>query len=121
LCLAAEPPEAVAAAARYLAPVVLDLPADGSGAVASSVADRVVVVAPGTGEPALLDAVASVVGSGALKVANRVADPAAWEGRADIQLPDSRLAARAAAVGTRPLGALGAAITALADALEVAQ
>ena len=120
LCLAAEAPETVAAAARYLAPLVLDLPADGSGAIAAAIADRVVVVAPGGGEPALLDAVASVVASGAVKVANRVADPDAWDGRADIQVPDSRLAARAAALGTRPLGALGAAISALADALEAA-
>jgi hypothetical protein len=41
-----------------------------------------------------------------------------WAGRGDVQLPDSRIAARAAAIGTRPLGSLGAPITELADALE---
>ena len=105
-------------AARYLAPVVLDLPADGSAAGASAVADRIAIVAPAGAEPALLDAVASVIGGSPVKVANRVVDPEPWSGRADLLLPDSRIAARAATLGTRPLGPLGAAIAALADALE---
>jgi hypothetical protein len=108
----------IVAAARYLAPVVLDLPPDGSAAGIASVADRVAVVAGASGEPALLDAVAAVIGGGPVKVVNRATDASDWHQRADIVLPDSRLAARAAAIGTRPLGALGTAIAQLADALE---
>jgi hypothetical protein len=80
---------------------------------------RIVVVAAAGGEPALLDAVAAVVGGGAIKVANRVTDPDGWADRADFLLPDSRLGARAAAVGTRALGSLGSSVAALADALEL--
>lgn len=105
-------------AARYLAPVVLDLPADGSAAGVARVADRVVVVCSAAGEPALLDAVAGVVGGGPVKVANRVVDPAEWRGRADFVLGDSRLGARAAALGARAPGSLGSAIAALAEALR---
>ena len=105
-------------AARWLAPVVLDIPADGSGAGVADVADRVLVVTAASGEPALLDAVATVGGGNAIKVANRVGEPGAWETRADVRLPESRMAARAAAMGTRALGPLGSAIAALADALE---
>jgi hypothetical protein len=121
LCVVTQPPGAIAAAAaaRYLAPVVLDLPADGSAAGVAAVAERIVVVAPAAAEPALLDAVAGVVGGSPVKAANRVTDQDAWAGRADLLLPDSRLAVRAAAMGARPLGALGSAIAALADALEM--
>lgn len=108
----------VAGAARYLAPVVVDVPADGSAAGIAHSADRVVVVGAASGEPALLDAVATVIGGEPIKVANRLADPSEWAGRADFLLPDSRLGARAAAVGTRALGSLGSGIAALADALE---
>ena len=105
-------------AACYLAPVVLDVPADGSAAGVAAVANRVVVVSAASGEPALLDAVATVIGGAPIKVVNRVADSGEWEGRADALLPESRLAVRAAALGARALGPLGAAIVALADALE---
>jgi hypothetical protein len=111
----------LAQAARYLAPVVVDLPADGSAAGIADVADRVVVVGAGSGEPALLDAVVAVIGADALKIANRVVDAAGWGDRADFVLPDSRLAARAAALGTRALGSLGSTVAALADALETAR
>jgi hypothetical protein len=117
LCIAPAT-EGVINAARYLAPVVLDLPPDGSAAGIAGVADHVVVVASASAEPALLDAVALVIGTAAIKVVNRVVEPDQWRGRADLLLPDARLAARAAAIGTRPLGPLGAAIGALADALE---
>ena len=105
-------------AARYLAPVVLDVAPDGSAAGVGGVADRVVVVSAASGEPALLDAVATVIGAGSLKLVNRVTEAGTWDGRADMQLPESRLAARAAGMGTRALGPLGSAIEALADALE---
>jgi hypothetical protein len=119
ICVAASSDRAAEAnAARYLAPVVLDVPADGSAAGVAVVADRIVVVAAATGEPALLDAVATVIGGESLKVVNRVTEAGGWDGRADAQLPESRLAARAAGMGARALGPLGSAIAALADALE---
>lgn len=107
------------AAARYLAPVVLDLAPDGSAAAGARRADRVVVVAAATDEPALARAVALVIGGQSLTAVNRVGDRAAWEARADVFIPDSRIAARAALLGTRALGALGGAIAELADAVEV--
>lgn len=104
-------------AARYLAPVVLDVPPDGSAAVIAPLADRVVVVAGASGEPPLLDAVATVIGGAPVKVANRIVEPGGWAERADLLIPDSRFAARAAVMGTRPLGPLAVAIGALADSL----
>jgi hypothetical protein len=104
--------------ARYLAPVIVDLPADGSAAGIAAVVDRVVVVGAASAEPALLDAVAGVVGGDAIMVANRIVDPGDWAERADFVLPDSRVGVRAAALGTRAIGSLGAGIHSLADALE---
>ena len=104
-------------AARYLAPVVLDLPADGSAAGIAAIADHVVVVSGAAREPALLDAVAGVVGGNPIKVVNRVTDPGEWSARGAMWLPDSRIAVRAAAMGTRPLGPLATAIAELADKL----
>jgi hypothetical protein len=122
ICIAASSDRAAeVSAARYLAPVVLDVPADGSAAGVAAVADRIAVVSAATGEPALLDAVATVIGGESLKVVNRVTDAGEWDGRADVQLPESRLAARAAGMGTRALGPLGSAIAALADALEASR
>lgn len=116
--LAADPATAVAAG-RYLAPVVLDVAADGSAATLGALADRIAVVAPATAEPALLDAVATLPGRDALKVVNRAREEAGrWTGRADVLIPDSRMGARAAAVGTRAPGPLGAAVAEVADALE---
>lgn len=122
------PPGATAAetaalinAARYLAPVVLDLPADGSAAGSAGIADQVVVIAGAGSEPALLDAVAGMIDGDALKVVNRMTEPGEWQTRGVLRLPDSRIAARAAAMGTRPLGPLGAAIAGLADNLEASR
>jgi hypothetical protein len=114
---AADGPEPLAGAARYLAPVVFDVAPDGSAAAVARAADRVVVVAGGAAEPALLTAVASVVGGDPVAVANRVTDGDRWD-RADVVLPDSRMAARAAALGIVARGPLGAGIRELADRLE---
>lgn len=121
LCIVAADPAELAAAARYLAPVVLDVPPDGSAAAAATVADRIAVVAPASGEPALLTALARILAGRRepLRVVTRVAERGDWPGRADILLPDSRMAARSALAGARPLGALGRGIEALADALEL--
>ena len=123
LCLAAGPdPDVVVAAGRYLAPVVLDVPPDGSGARVAPSADRVVVVGGGESEPALLDAVALVLGGhGAqpVKVANRVVEPDRWRGRVDLWLPDARVGARATRLGIRPPAPLRAPVAELADRLGV--
>jgi Mrp family chromosome partitioning ATPase len=119
LCLAqADQAEGLVNAARYLAPVVFDLAPDGSAASAARIADRVVVVAGAACEPALAAAVRLVLGGEVTTVVNRVVDRGAWEDRADIFIPESRIAARAAALGTRALGPMGTAIADLADRLE---
>jgi hypothetical protein len=109
---------ALVSAARYLAPVVLDVPADGSGAEAARLADGVAVVASATAEPALLDAVANVLGGDPVKVVNRVGETGDWQARADLVVPESRLGIRASALGAKALGPLGGAIAQLADVLE---
>jgi hypothetical protein len=113
--------ERIGAAARYLAPVVLDVSADGSAAGIARVVDRVVVVAPASAEPALLDAVANVIGGDPLKVVNRIAEPGEWRDRADLLMPESRIGVRAAVLGTRAVASLGTGIAELADALEVSR
>jgi hypothetical protein len=119
LCVAqADHPGALVKAARYLAPVVFDLAPDGSAASAARIADRVVVVAAAASEPALAAAVRLVLGGGVTTVVNRVVERGSWEARADIFIPESRIAARAAMLGTRALGPMGAAIADLADGLE---
>jgi hypothetical protein len=120
VCVAATPAGVVGVvtAARYLAPVVLDLPPDGSAFEAVRAADHVVVVAAASGEPALLDAVATVIGGHPVRAVNRVTEAGRWERPADVLIPDSRLGARAAAVGARAIGPVGRAIGELADALE---
>ena len=119
LCVAplAEPDELIRAA-RYLAPVVLDLPPDGSAGACAHIADRVAIVAAGSDEPALASAVAMVLGGEPITVANRVVQEGEWQARAEVFVPDSRIGVRAAALGTRPLGPLGAAVAGLADLLE---
>jgi Mrp family chromosome partitioning ATPase len=119
LCLAqADDAAALVKAARYLAPVVFDLAPDGSAASAARIADRVVVVAAAASEPALAAAVRLVLGGRVTTVVNRVVERGGWEDRADHFIPESRLAARAAMLGTRGLGPMGAAIADLADVLE---
>jgi hypothetical protein len=105
-------------AARYLAPVVVDVPPDGSAASVARLADRVAVVAPAAAEPALVDAIVTVLGCNCVKAVSRIAEPGAWTGRADVLIPDARLGVRAAAVGTKAMGALGAAICELVEALD---
>lgn len=117
-------PTKLADAARYLAPVVFDVPPDGSAIRIVGVVDAIVVVAGSASEPALLDAVATIVagdpagGRAPIKVANRIGDHDRWAGRAELLLPESRLGARAAMLGTRAHGQLGSAISELTDAAE---
>src|SRR4051794_10112236 len=124
LCFAGGPAIDLITAGRYLAPIVLDVPPNGTAAEVTMHADRLLVVAGAEAEPALLEAVASILGDNAIKIANRVgarddADAAQWKGRADALIPDARMGARAAAMGTRARGPLGTAIAEIADALEL--
>jgi hypothetical protein len=88
---------------------------------AALTADAVLLVAPGSGEPALAELVARALrerfGSVSL-VANRVGDRARWSGRAAACVPQSRLGAALAARGRRPPGAFGAALAELAALVE---
>jgi hypothetical protein len=87
---------------------------------AAAGADAVVLVAPGTSEPALADLVARMLGERhgrVLLVAARVSDPAPWGERATC-LPDSRLGAALVTRGRRATGELGLAFDGLAAILE---
>lgn len=112
---------ALAATARDLAPLVLDVSDPAEAAAAVSVADHAVLVAGPEAEPSLAAVIAEslgVVGPEPAIVLNRVrrAD-GHWPDAAHLALPDSRLAAQLAAAGRDPRGAMGEAGAALADRL----
>jgi hypothetical protein len=76
-------------------------------------ADAVVCVADGAAEPALSALVRDMLAERygrVLLVANRARDRAAWSGRSDVCIPDSRLAALLIARGRTPGGAVADAI-----------
>ena len=126
LCLLeAHDPLELAELARGLAPLVLDAGRAPGGAHAS-VADRVVLVAGPGVQPSLARAVAATVARVAphpLVVLNRPrrsGDGAArWSEETDLVLPESRTAAQLAMGGREPRGALGRAVSELADLCEV--
>jgi hypothetical protein len=87
-------------------------------------ADAVVLVASGSGHPAIAELVASMLGErfGRLVlIANRVSDPARWSGRAAACVPESRLAAALVGRGRRPFGMFGAVLAELAALVERGQ
>jgi hypothetical protein len=122
LCLVEGPsPLELADAARLQAPLVLDAGSEQVGGAAAAVADHVVVV----GAPALEPALAAVtsaclarVGPRPLVVLNRADGDARWDGRAALQLPESRMGAQLALGGREPRGVLGRAVAELADICE---
>jgi hypothetical protein len=124
LCLASDGDHAgLAASARRLAPLVLDVARDRSPSGAASLADLTVLVAPGDGEPALAELAARSIaraGREPVTVASRADDPSRWSGRAVAVLPESRSGARLATAGWEPRGALGAAVAGLASLCEEA-
>ncbi|MBX5469943.1 MAG: hypothetical protein IRZ21_08600 [Thermoleophilaceae bacterium] len=111
----------LAAVSRPLAPLVVDVADAVSPRAAASLADAVVLVASPGAEPALA-ALSSRslarVGPEPLVVLNghdgAEPDPR-WSPHADILLPRSPAAARIAAAGHEPAGALGAALRELAE------
>ncbi len=109
---------AVAAAVRYLAPLVIDLEARGEAAAAAGIADHLVLVGSPLTEPALAAVLGQSlrrVGPEPVTVLNRAGDDReGWAGRATIELPESRMGARVALAGREPRGELGKAIAELA-------
>ncbi|MDQ4048876.1 MAG: hypothetical protein M3131_05775, partial [Actinomycetota bacterium] len=62
------------------------------------------------------------VGPAPLAVLNRAGREAErWEGRAEAELPDSRIGAQLALAGREPRGQLGRAVAELADRCETAR
>ena len=101
-----------------LAPVVIDGPPGDSPS-----ADLTIVVAPADAEPALAELFALSLppgGSEPLLVVNRAREDARWSGRATLFLPESHLGARLAAAGWEVRGALGPAMSRLADHCQAA-
>ncbi|HKF79525.1 MAG TPA: hypothetical protein VKB17_01715 [Thermoleophilaceae bacterium] len=125
LCLVEGPsPLELADAARLQAPLVLDAGSEQVGGAAAAVADHLVVVGAPALEPALAAVTSSClarVGPPPLVVLNRADGDARWEGRAALELPESRVGAQLALGGREPRGVLGRAVSELADLCEEAR
>lgn len=129
LCLVAGAERAALAdTARHFAPLVLDAGSASLGGAPAALADRVVVVAKPSTEPALASVAVeclSRLGCEPIVVLNRApagerGEPApAWTTRAALQLPESRMGAQLALGGRETRGELGRAVAELADLCEV--
>lgn len=110
---------ALADAARYLAPLVLDLDERAEASAAAALADHVVLVGSPATEPALARVLAESlrrVGPDPLTVLNRAGrDLERWTGRGALELPESRIGAQLALAGREPRGGVGRAIAELAE------
>jgi hypothetical protein len=103
-----------------LAPLVIDAAESGAGDLASLVDVTVLVGSPDC-QPALAAVVREPLAgvSPCVTVLNRhVEDDAAWDGRYDVSVPESRLAAHLALVGREAPSAFGRAVAELADRLR---
>lgn len=113
---------ALAAAVRYLAPLVIDVDIRADAPGAAAIADHVVMVGSPSTEPALAAVVGqslSQVGPRPLTVLNRAgANEERWAGRTELELPESPMGARVVLAGREPRGALGRAVGELADRCE---
>jgi hypothetical protein len=128
LCLVAGAERAALAdTARHFAPVVLDAGSASLGGAPAALADRVVVVATATIEPALASVAVECLGRlGCEPIVALNRAPAGhageasspWEGRAAVQLPESRMGAQLALGGREARGELGRAVAELADMCE---
>ncbi|HZI91893.1 MAG TPA: hypothetical protein VFD31_09765 [Thermoleophilaceae bacterium] len=122
LCLIDAPNRvALAGVALSMAPLVFDVADPGEAAPVAALAHRVVLVGGPRVEPALASAMAASltrVGPAPLVVASRPPEGSGWDGRADIEVPHSRLGAQWALAGREARGELGEAVVALADLLE---
>jgi hypothetical protein len=128
LCLVAGADRAALAdTARHLAPLVLDAGSTSLGGAPAALADRVIVVATTSTEPALASVAVECLGRlgrDPVVVLNRAAtgdgDEAAhaWDDRATLHLPESRMGAQLALGGRETRGELGRAVAELADLCE---
>lgn len=129
LCLVAGAERAALAdSARHLAPLVLDAGSTSLGGAPAALADRVVVVATASTEPALASVATDCLarlGHEPVVVLNRASathDPerslSGWSGRAAHRLPESRMGAQLALGGRETRGELGRAIAELAELCE---
>jgi len=112
---------ALAGATLYLAPLVLDGCDPRDLRTTAGLADDVVIVGGPAVEPSLASAVAAALGGAGrrpLVVVNRPAGrERAWDGRADVVLPETRVGAALAVTGREVRGDLGRAVGELADRL----
>ena len=125
LCLVADAERSVLAdTARHFAPLLLDAGSTSLGGAPAALADRVIVVATASTEPALASVAAECLGRlghEPIVVLNRTssgqpdAPPSGWEDRAALRLPESRMGAQLAQGGREPRGELGNAVAELAD------
>ena len=129
LCLVAGAERsALADTARHFAPLVLDAGSASLGGAPAALADRVIVVATASTEPALASVAVECLGRLGCEpvvVLNRAPPghtgelPSQWENRAAIHLPESRMGAQLALGGRETRGELGRAVAELADLCEV--
>jgi hypothetical protein len=113
---------------RHFAPLVLDAGSASLGGIPAALADRVLVVASPSVEPALASVAAECLGRlgrDPIVVLNRPpaegetdAPQAGWSTHAAHRLPDSRMGAQLALGGREPRGELGRAIAELVDLCE---
>jgi hypothetical protein len=128
LCLVAGAERgALADTARHFAPLVLDAGSASLGGAPAALADRVIVVATASTEPALASVAVECLGRlgcEPLVVLNRTPaggvdeSASAWENRAALRLPESRMGAQLALGGRETRGELGRAVAELADLCE---
>ena len=121
LCLLrTDNPGRMAARARSLAPLVLDLSPEQARALADE-ADHLVLVAPPDCEPALVRAATDALegnGGAVHVVINRARDARESGPAAAVTAPDSRLGARLARAGRGTWGSLAATARTLADVFD---
>jgi hypothetical protein len=120
---------ALAESSRRVAPLVVDAGSTSLGGVPASMADRTVLVAAPTVEPALARVAADClarVGAESIVALNRArpdtpaarGDDTRWAAPEVIRLPESRLGAQLALGGREARGELGRAIAGLADRIQ---
>jgi hypothetical protein len=121
---------ALADTARHFAPLVLDAGSASLGGAPAALADRVVVVARPSIEPALASVAVECLGRldcEPIVVVNRAVagqlgePPSSWATRAALNLPESRMGAQLALGGRETRGELGRAVAELADLCEAAR
>ena len=102
------------------APLVLDVGHGTPPEAALALADAAVLVAAPDVEPALAEVAAATLAERPLVVLNRAFGAEGWWRPPDALVPESRVGAKLALAGRDPIGPLGAAAAALADACAAA-